>query len=111
MPSKVIRAISAALTLPAPVERSDVACAISCERVGAVALVSSDGRLRLDWLKPVGTKNGHSTEQCTCSLTRPRSWYSVSLSETTACLVMLYTPIAGALTSPAIDAVLTICAS
>ncbi|MNN02397.1 hypothetical protein D3C81_1150560 [compost metagenome] len=87
---------------------SDSACDTSCERVGGAWLASSAGRLRCDWLMPVGTKYGHSTEQRTCSLTRPRSWYSVSDSDTTACLDTLYTPIAGGFSKPAIDAVLTI---
>jgi hypothetical protein len=89
-----------------------IACAISWLGVGlAAASRSSAGRLRwLSWM-PVGTKYGHSTEHVTCCVTSARSWYSVSLSATTACLVTLYAPMLGAHTSPAIDAVLTMCPS
>ena len=40
-------------------------------------------------------------------MTSDRSWYSVSVSETTAVLVTLYEPMLGMVTMPAIDAVLT----
>ena len=38
---------------------------------------------------PVGTKYGHSTLADTWSVTRRRSWYSVSVRLTTACLLTL----------------------
>src|SRR5690606_19983912 len=40
-------------------------------------------------------------------VTSDRSWYRVSLRETTACLVTLYTPMLGGLSRPAMLAVLT----
>ncbi|MNS82303.1 hypothetical protein D3C72_1160430 [compost metagenome] len=74
MASKVSCATSAAVTFPECTALSDNACDTSCERVGGASLASPAGRLRCDWLMPVGTKYGHSTEQCTCSVTRLRSW-------------------------------------
>ena len=73
----------------------------------APACVNSAGRLRWLCVMPVGTKNGHSTDAPTCSVTSCRSWYSVSLRLTTACLLTLYTPMLGAFTMPAMLAVLT----
>src|SRR5689334_12170948 len=59
----------------------------------------------------VFTHPGHSTETLTCGAVIASSWYSVSEIATTACLLALYGPMKGGATSPAIDAVFTMCAS
>src|SRR4029077_15159088 len=53
----------------------------------------------------------HSTDTFTCGAIIAISWYSVSDSATTACLLALYGPMNGPAASPAIDAVFTMCAS
>ena len=56
---------------------------------------------------PVGTYAGQSTETPMRAFASRSSWWSVSLSVTTACLLALYAPISGLETSPAADAVFT----
>ena len=46
-------------------------------------------KFRSLWLMPVGTKKGHSTLADAWSATNAKSWYRVSLSDTTACLLTL----------------------
>ena len=67
-----------AVSLPEVTALLTMACAINCDWVAGASLRRSAGRLRYDWWMPVGTKYGHSTEQCTWSVTRDRSWNRVS---------------------------------
>src|SRR3989338_1843082 len=105
MASNTFCATSAAVTLLWVTALSVMAWPMRWLRVAGAA--SPSGRLRWLWLMPVGTKKGHSTLALIWSVTSARSWYRVSLSATTACLLTLYTPILGAFSRPAMLAVLT----
>ncbi|MNE89103.1 hypothetical protein D3C80_1864860 [compost metagenome] len=52
-------------------------------------LALPSGRLRSLWLMPVATKYGHSRLAPIWSVTSDKSWYSVSVRLTTACLLTL----------------------
>src|SRR5438045_9198250 len=103
--------MSAAVSLPEFTAFSPSAFAMSWLFVGLLPSLISEGRSFSLWMMPVGTKYGHSTEQRIWSVTSERSWYSVSLIETTAFFVTLYEPMLGMFTMPAIDAVLAMCPS
>ncbi|KEH09691.1 hypothetical protein GY14_11050 [Delftia tsuruhatensis] len=81
-------ATSVAVTLPEPTAFSLMAWPIFWLAVSGCA-ARWLGRLRSLWLMPVGTKKGHSTLALIWSETRARSWYSVSVRLTTACLLTL----------------------
>ena len=104
--SNTFCATSAAVTLPLVTALSVMAWPMSWLLVGFSSAMLA-GRLRSLWLMPVGTKYGHSTLAPIWSVTRRRSWYSVSDKLTTACLLTLYTPMLGGVSRPAMLAVLT----
>ena len=106
MAANTLLAMSSAVTLPELTAFCDMARAI-CWLVVSCCVSTPPGRLRSLLAMPVGTKYGHSTLQCTWSLTSRRSWYRVSVRLTTACLLTLYTPMFGGASSPAMLAVLT----
>jgi hypothetical protein len=88
MASNTFCATSAAVIFPDDTALSLIAWPINWLLVG-LAGGRSPGRLRWLLLMPVGTKYGHSTLAPTWSVTSRRSWYSVSVRLTTACLLTL----------------------
>jgi len=68
---------------------SPAARASRCDAVGGAALARSAGRLRSEAKIAVGTKAGQSTDTPIRLPASFRSWYSVSLAETTAALLAL----------------------
>ena len=84
-----MRATSAAVSRPEATAFSERSRAMIWERVRGASSVSSGGRLRSELRMLVGTKAGQSTETPTFPFASRRSWNSVSLRVTTACLLTL----------------------